>query len=68
MHQLDNSSTTKFPMDMTSGISSLAKSGIRRADKYPGISPYAYCALNPIKYVDPDGRDAVLITFPNPHK
>ncbi|MBO4690084.1 MAG: RHS repeat-associated core domain-containing protein, partial [Paludibacteraceae bacterium] len=27
------------------------------ADKYPGISPYAYCAWNPIKYVDPDGRE-----------
>ena len=27
------------------------------ADKYPGISPYAYCAWNPIKLVDPDGRD-----------
>ena len=27
------------------------------ADKYPGVSPYAYCAWNPIKYVDPDGRD-----------
>ncbi|MGM9815365.1 MAG: RHS repeat-associated core domain-containing protein [Candidatus Aphodosoma sp.] len=38
------------------------------ADKYPGISPYAYCAWNPIKYVDPDGWDAVLITFPIPHK
>ena len=38
------------------------------ADKYPGISPYAYCVWNPIKYVDPDGRDAVLITFPIPHK
>ena len=24
-------------------------------DKYPNISPYAYCAWNPIKYVDPDG-------------
>nr|MBR6145973.1 hypothetical protein [Paludibacteraceae bacterium] len=35
------------------------------ADKYLGISPYAYCAWNPIKYLDPDGRDAVLITFPN---
>jgi len=34
-------------------------------DKYLGISPYAYCAWNPIKYLDPDGRDAVLITFPN---
>ncbi len=28
------------------------------ADKYPSISPYAYCAWNPVKLVDPDGRDA----------
>ena len=27
------------------------------ADKYPGISPYAYCAWNPVKLVDPDGRE-----------
>jgi len=27
------------------------------SDKYPGISPYAYCAWNPVKLVDPDGRD-----------
>ena len=27
------------------------------ADKYPGISPYAYCAWNPVRLVDPDGRD-----------
>ena len=26
------------------------------ADKYPSISPYAYCAWNPVKLVDPDGR------------
>ena len=26
-------------------------------DKYPSISPYAYCAWNPIKLVDPDGRE-----------
>ena len=27
------------------------------ADKYPNISPYAYCAWNPVKLVDPDGKD-----------
>ncbi len=27
------------------------------ADKYPGISPYSYCAWNPVKLVDPDGRE-----------
>lgn len=26
-------------------------------DKYPGISPYNYCMWNPVKLVDPDGRD-----------
>ena len=26
-------------------------------DKYPSISPYAYCAWNPMKLVDPDGRE-----------
>ena len=25
------------------------------ADKYPGLSSYAYCAWNPVKLVDPDG-------------
>ncbi len=31
------------------------------ADKYPSISPYAYCAWNPVKLVDPDGRDVEII-------
>ena len=26
------------------------------AEKYAGMSPYAYCLNNPVKYVDPDGR------------
>ncbi len=28
-------------------------------DKYPNISPYAYCAWNPVKLVDPDGCDTI---------
>ena len=38
-------------------ISALWLSVDPMADKYPGISPYAYCAWNPVKLVDPDGRD-----------
>ncbi len=29
------------------------------ADKYPSNSPYAYCAWNPVKLVDPDGNEAI---------
>ncbi len=28
-------------------------------EKYAGMSPYNYCAGNPVKLVDPDGRDLV---------
>ncbi len=27
------------------------------ADKYPNITPYAYCNWNPVRFVDPDGRE-----------
>ena len=31
------------------------------ASKYPGMSPYVYCMSNPVKYVDPDGREGKSI-------
>ncbi len=30
------------------------------AEKYPNISSYVYCANNPVKYVDPDGRNPLV--------
>ena len=33
------------------------------ADKYPGLSPYTYCADNPVKLVDPDGREIYLLFY-----
>ncbi len=30
------------------------------SDKYPSLSPYVYCANNPIIIIDPDGRDLIL--------
>lgn len=35
------------------------------AEKYPGLSPYNYCANNPLKNVDIDGRDFYAILAPS---
>jgi hypothetical protein len=31
------------------------------SDKYPSLSAYNYCALNPVMLVDPDGREIVIV-------
>jgi hypothetical protein len=32
-----------------------------KLEKYPGVSSYAYCLNNPIKYIDPDGKEIKLV-------
>ena len=39
-----------------SDLSGLFLSVDPMSDKYPSLSPYAYCAWNPVKLVDPDGK------------
>ena len=43
-----------------SDLSGLFLSVDPMADKYPNTSPYAYCAWNPVKLVDPDGRELFI--------
>jgi RHS repeat-associated protein len=31
------------------------------SDKYPSLSPYAYCGNNPVKLVDPNGREIWIL-------
>ena len=35
------------------------------ADKYPHLSPYLYCAANPLRYVDPSGKQPIKYTDDN---
>ena len=43
-----------------SDLSGLFLSVDPMADKYPSISPYAYCMWNPVKLVDPNGMDTIV--------
>ena len=45
-----------YDADLTTGWLSVDP----MADKCPSISPYACCAWNPVKLVDPDGRDTTI--------
>jgi RHS repeat-associated protein len=34
-------------------------------EKYTNVSSYAYCGNNPVRYIDPDGKDWVMVTNKN---
>ena len=43
-----------------SDLSGLFLSVDPMSDKYPSLSPYAYCMWNPVKLVDPKGLDTIF--------
>ncbi|MBR0055450.1 MAG: hypothetical protein IJP65_09130, partial [Bacteroidales bacterium] len=55
-HRIHTSSPTHLALHYDSGMS-LWLSVDLMADKYPSTSPSTYCGNNPVRLVDPDGRD-----------
>lgn len=55
---LDKDSTT---IDISSAT--VAMSIDPHCEKYYWISPYAYCLNNPIKFIDPDGKDVYMLFY-----
>lgn len=33
------------------------------SEKYPHISPFTYCAANPMMYIDPSGEDVAILNY-----
>lgn len=52
---LDKDETT---IDISSATAAMSIDPL--CEKYYWISPYTYCLNNPIKFIDPDGRDVVV--------
>lgn len=51
---------------LNGNITSLTRHGVdRKAEDYSGTSPYAYCAANPIRYIDPTGNDWIAAFYNN---
>ena len=64
----NNTCGNKTATSSLSFLLMMIKNGIQNhstsmADKYPSISPYAYCAWNPVKLIDPDGREIDISSF-----
>ena len=57
MHHLSPQNTTSPSARHYNSSLSIWLSADPMSDKYPSTSPYTYCANNPVKLVDPNGRE-----------